>query len=304
MSRICAVLPVGIVAVMVKTIGDPAVRVPVVDGVIESVGTGFTRTVTVAEVEDPVVEPPPVPPVPPVPPEPLDPPALSPALAVTVASTDVVRVVLARPLASEMTDEDASAPAVVVKITGTDGNGLPLMSVTAACRFDVPPWAEMVLGLAPRTIRPTAAAPTAIRRLRSPLVVVVPPVPPVVVEVPPEVVAPPEEAATMATPLAPPARNVTVARPLASVLTSAGSIVPRVVVKVTRVPLCGGVPAASSTCAVIEAVPFTGKAVVADVKVMVDPVGAKNGAFSQADTTRAASAETTEGSQCNLRGIM
>ncbi len=80
---------------------------------------------------------------------------------------------------------------------------------------------------------------------------------------PPEVVAPPEAALISAIPLAPLARKVTVARPLASVLASAGSMTPSVVMKVIRVPLCGGVPEDSSTWATIVAVPFADGAVVA-----------------------------------------
>lgn len=238
--------------------------------------------VTEAEAEPVVVVvPPDVPPV--VPPVPDD----RPALAVTVASTDVVSVVDARPAASVMIDDAPSVPAVVVKITGTEASGLPFTSVTAAETVAVPPVAGIVVGLAPRTMRPTAAAPTAMRRLRSPVDVEVPPV---VVVVPPlpEVVAAPDEAAMIATPLEPPARKVTVARPLASVLTSLGSIVPSVVVKVTRVPLWGGVPDDSRTCAVIVADPFTASAVVAEVSEIDEPVGARNGVFSHAATNRLA----------------
>lgn len=81
-------------------------------------------------------------------------------------------------------------------------------------------------------------------------------------------------------------------------------MVPSVVVKMTLVPLCGGVPDASSSWAVIVAVPFVGSAVVADVSVIVDPVGARNGAFSHADRTRVETNVTATRSECRLRGIM
>ena len=160
---------------------------------------------------------------------------------------------------------------------------------------------EIKDGEAPTTMRPTAAAPTAIRRLRSEVEELLP----LDVEVVVDVVAPPELAAMTAVPLALPARKVTVARPLASVLASAGSIVPSVVVNVTRVPLWGGVPADSSTCAVIVAVPLIGSAVVADVSVMDEPVGARNGVFSQAaNSTLTASTRTAGNDERVERGIM
>ena len=62
-----------------------------------------------------------------------------------------------------------------------------------------------------------------------------------------------------------------------SVSVSDGWIVPSVVVKVMCVPLCGGVPAGSSTCATTCVVPLTGSAVVVVVRVMVDPDGASSG---------------------------
>ena len=52
---------------------------------------------------------------------------------------------------------------------------------------------------------------------------------------------------------------------------------PRLVVKVTRVPLCGAVPDASITCASNCVVPLTGSAVAEAVSVIVDPLGASNG---------------------------
>jgi type II secretory pathway pseudopilin PulG len=58
-------------------------------------------------------------------------------------------------------------------------------------------------------------------------------------------------------------------------------MVPSVVVNVMTVPLCGGVPDASSTCAMIVVVAFTDIAVVAEVSVIVEPDGARRGTRSQ-----------------------
>jgi type II secretory pathway pseudopilin PulG len=58
--------------------------------------------------------------------------------------------------------------------------------------------------------------------------------------------------------------------------------VPSVVVKVMCVPLWGGTPACSSTCARTCVVPLTGNAVVDVVSVMVDPDGASSGTRWQA----------------------
>ena len=120
-------------------------------------------------------------------------------------------------------------PAVVENATGAAGSALPLISCTAAEIVDVPPIAAINAGFALTTTRPTPAVPTAIRIALLPLAV-----------------APPELAVIVAFPFAPPALNVASARPLTSVSTSDGSIVPSVVVKITCVPLCGGVPAGSS----------------------------------------------------------
>src|SRR5205807_28150 len=90
---------------------------------------------------------------------------------------------------------------------------------------------------------------------------------------------PPEIAVIVAVPDAPFALNVVVARPLMSVSTSDGLTVPSVVVKVTSVPWCGGVPAGSISCAMIVVVPVAGRAVASDVSVIVDPEGASNGTF-------------------------
>jgi hypothetical protein len=121
------------------------------------------------------------------------------------------------------------------------------------------------------------------------LVVVAPPFAPPEVVVPPAVVAPPDMALMTAVPLARPAQNLTITRPAGSVSASGGSIEPSVVVKETTVPLWGGVPAASITCAMISAVPFTGTTLVDAVNVIVEPVGARSGTSSQAAAASASS---------------
>src|SRR5581483_4087067 len=79
-----------------------------------------------------------------------------------------------------------------------------------------------------------------------------------------------------------PARNVTLTRPFTSVVAVAGWTVPRVVVKVIEVPEWGGVPADSRTCATMVVDPLAGSAVAPEMSVIVDPVGARSGTFSQA----------------------
>jgi type II secretory pathway pseudopilin PulG len=64
--------------------------------------------------------------------------------------------------------------------------------------------------------------------------------------------------------------------------------VPRFVVKVIVVPLCGGVPLASMTWAMMSVVPLDGRAVAEAVNVIVDPLGASSGTFSQARARSAA----------------
>lgn len=121
----------------------------------------------------------------------------------------------------------------------------------------------------------------------------------------PEVVAPPDDALISAMPLAPLARKVTEARPLASVLISDGSMVPSVVIKSTRVPLWGGVPEDSRTCATMVVEPFADSAVVGVVRVMDDPVGASSGTFSHAVARTAAMATATAATGWRIgRGIM
>ena len=63
---------------------------------------------------------------------------------------------------------------------------------------------------------------------------------------------------------------------------SVGSTVPNDAVKVTTVPLCTGVPAASTTDAMRVADPLTGTVVVLTLSVIVDSVGASRGTLSQA----------------------
>lgn len=152
-------------------------------------------------------------------------------------------------------------PAVVEKETAAAGSGLPLMSNTAAEITDDPPSAGINVGFALTATRPTAAVPTAIFTALVP------------------VLAPPELAVIVALPFDAPALNVVTARPLMSVSALAGSIVPSVVVKVTSVPECGGVPLASSSCALSCTVPFTGTAVFEAVNVIAEPEGASSGTF-------------------------
>ena len=123
-----------------------------------------------------------------------------------------------------------SDPAVVVKATGEPISGLPLMSMTTAEIVAEPPTDGTAAGFALTETLPTAAVPTA--TFTDPVV---------------PVVAPPEIAEIVAVPFEPPAMNITCTRPPVSVEASEGSTRPSVVVKVTRVPLCGGVPADSST---------------------------------------------------------
>lgn len=120
-----------------------------------------------------------------------------------------------------------------------------------------------------------------------------------------DVVAPPEDAAMIATPFAPFGLKVTVARPAASVLATDGSTVPSVVVKITCVPLCGGVPADSRTCATIVAVPPAAIALVEVVSVIEEPVGARNGVFSQAaEASDTSTVQVIARARRRSRGIM
>ena len=86
----------------------------------------------------------------------------------------------------------------------------------------------------------------------------------------------------VAVPDAPPALNVTIARPLMSVAAPSTADRAERRRKGDGVPLCGGVPPASITCAMMSVVPFTGSAVAAAVSVIVEPDGASSGTFWQA----------------------
>src|SRR5689334_9225379 len=83
-----------------------------------------------------------------------------PAVAVTVASRDVVRFVDARPAESVLTTAALNEPAVVVNVTGTPAMGFPDASNTPAVIVVVPPLAGTDVGFAARLTRPVAAAPT------------------------------------------------------------------------------------------------------------------------------------------------
>ena len=91
---------------------------------------------------------------------------------------------------------------------------------------------------------------------------------------------PPENARTSAVPDRVPARSFTVALPL-FVRASFGSMVPSVVVKLTTVPFCTGVPADSMTVAVMSTDPFKPTVVLFANSVIVDSVGAASGILSQ-----------------------
>jgi len=71
-----------------------------------------------------------------------------------------------------------------------------------------------------------------------------------------------------------PATNATATRPPESVSASAGTIVPSDVVKETSVPLFGGVPAGSITCATILVLPLSGRVCASVVRTIVEPEGA------------------------------
>jgi hypothetical protein len=89
-----------------------------------------------------------------------------------------------------------------------------------------------------------------------------------------------------------------------SVSASDGCTVPSVVVKETCVPLCGGVPAASITCAMRSVEPLTGRAEAVVVNVIVDPEGARSGTRShELDSTSAAAESDQKDAQRN-RDIM
>jgi hypothetical protein len=134
---------------------------------------------------------------------PVDP--CAPTLAVTVAEENVVKIVRAIPLMSDVTAPVLNVPLVVENVTSADGSALPLISSTVAETVEEPPVAGTRTGLAVTATRPTAAVPT---RILTAFAV--------------ETLAPPESALMIAVPDAFPALNVTMARPLVSVLTSDG----------------------------------------------------------------------------------
>ena len=194
----------------------------------------------------------------------VDDPPWAPTVPVIVAFVAVLKTVTALPDPSVVAEVVVRVPAVVENDTSADGNALPFTSNTLAVIVDWPPVAGTNVGFADMFTRPTAALPT--RILRTLLLVTD---------------APPDSAEIVAVPDCAPARNVTVAWPLTSVEASAGWNVPSDVVKETWVPLCGGVPAGSSTRAVIDVAPFTGRTFVDANNEIVDPEGARSGVFSQ-----------------------
>jgi type II secretory pathway pseudopilin PulG len=102
---------------------------------------------------------------------------------------------------------------------------------------------------------------------------------------------PPENAWICAMPLTLPAWKRTLADPLC-VRASYGSKLPRLVLKVTSVPFCTGVPDDSITVAVTSVEPFTGSTVCEAYTEIVEPDGASSGTLSQ-EPTRAPSASVT-----------
>lgn len=72
----------------------------------------------------------------------------TPTLAVTVAATDVVSVLLAAPLTSVLVMLSLRVPAVVEKVTGTPTRNAPLTSKTMALMTLEPPAAGTVAGVA------------------------------------------------------------------------------------------------------------------------------------------------------------
>ena len=166
-------------------------------------------------------------------------------------------------------------PLSVENVTGTPASTLPLESLIVALMVDVPP-ASIVDGAALNESPVAAAAPIGI--------LIAPVVP---------VDTPPESAKIVAVPDCVPALNVTITRPPASVSTSIGSIVPSVVVNVTSVPRCGGVPDGSMTCAMMLVLPLSGNAEASGVSVIVDPAGARSATRSHAVEATLRSAAST-----------
>ena len=69
-------------------------------------------------------------------------------------------------------------------------------------------------------------------------------------------------------------------------------------------PLCGGVPPASITCAMMSVDPLIGSAVASDVSVMVDPLGASSGTFSHATARHARRGEQGAPGQTGGGGVI
>ncbi len=195
---------------------------------------------------------------------------VTPAVAVTFAVRFVDSTLVAIPCEFVLDTLSLIDPASVVKVTGIKASALPPASVTFALIVELPPRDDTTAGLALATTAVTAADPTAI-----------------LIAFAAATEAPPEVAMIVAIPDEFPALKRVVARPFTSVCTSAGSTIPRFVENVMWVPLCGGVPAASSTWALMSAVPLKPSALVAVDRVIVEPDGASSGTFSQ---ERAASA--------------
>jgi hypothetical protein len=211
---------------------------------------------------------------------------LAPAEAVTDAVRVVVRVVRACPLASVIAVGLLSCPSDEANVTRIPDKLRPAADTTVASKSTVPPAAGTEPGFAARRTVSTAAAPTVIRTLLLP-VVVVPPFPlPLPVPVPVPDPMPPDVAVTSARPDESPATNVETAYPFL-VCASGGSIRPRFVVKRTVVPFWTAVPLSSTTKAVTSVVPPVGTKLLAAVIVRADPVGAVSGTVSQAAATRA-----------------
>jgi hypothetical protein len=198
-----------------------------------------------------------------------------PAAAVTVAVRFVVNCTRASPVLSVFATLAESVPAVVLNVTGIPTRRLPFVSSTVAINATVPPLGGTVDGDAVSARLFAAAAPIVMSSwLLDPVVGVVPPV---VVLLPP---AAPDVARIVAVPDTSPALKVAVTTPFL-VCASTGVTLPSVVVKCTVVPFCTGVPADSSTVAVISVVPPVGSDRVGALSETVEFVGANNGTLSQ-----------------------
>ena len=197
-------------------------------------------------------------------------PDFDPAAAVTVLARSVVRVVRASPLALVFTTDADSVPLSVVKVTGMPTSVRPPVPVAVATISTLPP-VLLTEACSARTVSVSmAAAPMLMLRTFDAVEPAAAP------EVAP---AAPEVARTSATPLDEPAVKVALARPPV-VCTVVGAMVPSVVVKVTCVPFCTGVPLPSSTNAVTSVVPPVDSVRVAALNVTLDPVGAVSGTLS------------------------